>query len=282
MTDATNIQQISPIFILAPTARNGITLIQRLLNSSKQIIIYGENYQLIENLPELVYANVAIHQHHAEHLDQIRNKFLGGNDDFWTSGLMPQTHEIMVLSFEWFYSLLRHYHDCSIRYGFNRWGIKSPMTGPQSFDRMAALLPNAQFIFIYRNLYDVIRSAKARQFISNSCQFAQYVTSWKNNITHVLSATNLRLLVIQYELLTSETDTWIGKIESFTNTSGIDRSVMTRRINTFTGSQDHGWSSTSYIKPAELSNGEIEVIRNEAGDLLDRFQYDNNPSHMAA
>ena len=41
----------APIFITAPSARNGVTLIQRLLNSTRQIMVFGENTLLVDHLP---------------------------------------------------------------------------------------------------------------------------------------------------------------------------------------------------------------------------------------
>ena len=59
MTDlGTYVQNLQPVFITAPTARNGVTLVQRLLNSSKQIIVYGENTDFMSVLPKLVHSTV--------------------------------------------------------------------------------------------------------------------------------------------------------------------------------------------------------------------------------
>ena len=47
------VKQMTPVFLVAPTARNGITLIQRLLNTTRQIIVYGENPAFVQTMPSL-------------------------------------------------------------------------------------------------------------------------------------------------------------------------------------------------------------------------------------
>ncbi len=267
------IRSLNPVFILAPTTRNGITLIQRLLNSSRKIIIYGENNLLIETLPREIYLNVNIHRNEGQKLEQSRQEFLQNNPDIWTSNLMPDTEPIMNYSIDWFYQLVEHYEDCSRNYGYCRWGVKSPMVSPLTLDRLAELLPNARFLFIYRNLYNAAKSAKARKFIKNDDDLARMARNWVCHVEYVLSLNHSRLLNIQYEDLITNRDTWLGRIEEFTAVTGIDRSVMQRKINTFRGSESNGYSSTGYIKSTKLTDNEMSILKNYAGPLLKTLGY---------
>ncbi len=198
MSSYQDVKHTAPVIILSPTARNGITLIQRLLNSSRQIIIYGENSILMNYLPMLVYTQIEI-QTHAEAITTARNRFLEQNEDFWTSNLVPDMEPLVAMSHGWYYDLVKHYAACSKVYGYERWGIKSPMESISTFDRARELLPDAKIIFLYRNLYDVLCSAKARRFILSGHQFMQYIRDWIRHVEHISNQDMRKIFVLRYE-----------------------------------------------------------------------------------
>ena len=64
------------MFVVAPCARNGVTLLQRLLNSSRKIIVYGENVYFMHRLPEMVRFIVHAYKTHGKSIEASRQRFL--------------------------------------------------------------------------------------------------------------------------------------------------------------------------------------------------------------
>lgn len=266
---APSIQQTPVIFITAPTARNGITLLQRLLNSSRKAVIYGENVHIVHQLPSLVHQAVEAHQTLGPKLDQTLAHFQQGGTEFWSSALHPGTEPMMMGSFQWFYHALSIYDAKSRAMGFARWGVKNPMLCPQMIDRLAALLRQAKFLFIVRNPYDVARSAKARKFYADDAGLRELARQWREHTDHVRRASAPHTMTIDYEPFVADPKPTIARIEQFTGVAGIDANVMRRKINTFIGSRDQGHAPDGYIKPATLTDDECASIAEVTGVPLE-------------
>ena len=265
--------QIQPVVITAPTARNGVTLLQRLFNSSGQIIVYGENAHFAERLPGLVYEAQGIHLAHHQVFEATRQRFLNETTEFWSSSLWPDTQMYWDLAVESFRRFVILYQKCSEDYGFERWGIKHPFSSVIHLDRFLTLLPAGRFIYIYRNLFDVARSAKARKFAKIPADFQKLAATWQDSLRVVSAAQEESLMVIKYEDLVEDPAAWISRIETFTGITGIDPDVMNRKYNTFKGEAAAGYSSTEYIVPAPLTEDEIALLRETAGDVLAALNY---------
>lgn len=266
MADAPSIQQTPVIFITAPTARNGITLLQRLINSTRQAVVYGENVHLVHQLPTLVHQSVEAHQTLGAKLDDTLRRFQAGDTEFWSSALHPGTEPMMMASFQWFYHALSVYDGKSKAMGFARWGVKNPMLCPQMIDRLAALLRQAKFLFIVRNPYDVARSAKARRFYADEAALREMMRQWRQHTEHVRKTNAAHTLVIDYEPFVADPKPMLAKIEQFTGLSGINADVMRRKINTFFGSAEQGHAPSGYIAPATLTDAESALIGEVTGE----------------
>ncbi len=274
--------QFQPVFITAPTARNGVTLLQRLLNSSRQIIIYGENKHFCEMLPNVVHTAHHIHLNSHQQMEATRQRFLNETTEFWSSGLWPDTKMYLDLSVRVFRQFAQLYQACSEQYGYKRWGIKHPFVDVAAFDRFLSLLPTSKFLYLYRNPYDVARSSKARKFTKTPADFQALMTAWRNSVMAALQAEATNLMVIKYEELLHEPDAWISKIESFTGVTNIDRDVMNKKFNTFRGQERNGHSPTEYVPPAALTDEEAAVITEVAGNVLTALNYTDEKAAEAA
>ena len=277
MTDlGTYVQNLQPVFITAPTARNGVTLVQRLLNSSKQIIVYGENTDFMSVLPKLVHSTVKVHTDQSEIFAHARKQFFEQTTEGWTSNLWPDPQIFMVLAFEAFNKAAAAYQQSSEQYGYQRWGIKNPSDQPQMIKRLKILMPNAKFVFIYRHLLDVVRSAKSRAFIKDDAGLAKYATQWKDILTAVVNAKHSNVWILPYEKLIESPDAMIDQLQQFTGINNIDATVMQRKFNTFqtTDPKIEGTNKNGYIKPQPLSKAEIKIVTDIAGKTMQQFGYE--------
>ena len=76
---------VENIFIWAPTQRCGTGLLQRLVTSSKEVLVFGEDKFLTDQLPKLMIE-------HAELDNDIKDstsKLASGNYDGWFPSALP-------------------------------------------------------------------------------------------------------------------------------------------------------------------------------------------------
>lgn len=267
------IRQIKPVFVVAPSARNGITLMQRLLNSTRQIVIYGENVDLMDRLPAMVHTAVVTHTQFGEQFEASRRRFFNETTEGWTSNLWPSSEHNMLIMFEAFNKVAAMYQQTTEQNGLSRWGVKNPMTSPHMVMRLRAIIPQARFIFLYRNLYDVLRSARARKFIDSPESRDQYITNWHDNMLAVLDNPMPDTLIMSHEDLVANPQESIAAIEQFAEVQGIDPAVLDQKINTFVGPTEAGLSPTGYIEPEPLTEEDVESAQRIAGSLLERLGY---------
>lgn len=262
-----------PLIVTAPTARNGVTLLQRLLNSTRKIIVYGENKHFCEMVPQTLFVARDVHTRLRKNVDEARARFLNETTEFWSSTLWPDTAAYLQAAAEGFGHLLRCYHADAAGHGFSQWGIKHPFETVAALMRFLQLMPGARYLYIYRNPYDVLRSAKARGFVHATEDARKLATTWAESVRTIRQLRADNLLILRHEDLVANSETWISRIESFTGVGPIDPSVMTRRFNTFEGPESAGCSPTQYIAPKELTADESAIIHEACGVLLEQEGY---------
>jgi len=253
-------QTISPIFITAPTARNGVTLLQRLLNSSGRCVVYGENVTLTCTLPQICQSESDTHRRLGEALRASRERFLREGPEYWSSDLWPDHERFMLLMFGSFFRAIEHYEEQAAADGFERWGIKNPMRSPEMIQRLRVLLPRARFLFIHRDPIETARSAKARRFVRDAEDVREWARQWLTHTETVLADRRPDTLVVPYAALLADPENWIARLERFAGVAGIDRRVLETKINSFDG----------YIEPAALTPEEERIVRAETAALTDR------------
>jgi hypothetical protein len=265
------VNAMRPVFIFAPTARNGITLLQRLFNSSGQIMVFGENVDLVERWPLLVHAAVQTHQQLGPAMAASRQRF-AHTSEYWSSDLWPDTTQYVGIVLESFCRVVLLYDQTARDAGRPRWGLKNPMLRPATVDHLIPLLPGARFIFLYRNLMDVLRSAKARQFVRTVHDVAVMAQRWREH-TAVMLEPRPQVMVVRHEDLVSRPEEVVAAMEQFTGVQGMDRTVLQRRINTFQGPAQEGHSPSGYVTPQSLNDDEHRAALEQAGQLMSKLGY---------
>ncbi len=274
------VQQMTPVFVTAPTARNGITLVQRLLNSSRQIIVYGENLNFIAALPRLVHSSVQVHNERRDEFAAARRQFLEQAADGWTSNLWPDPQPLMLAAFEAFYRAAVVYQQCSQQYGFMRWGIKNPVSEAAMIERLRVLMPRARFVFIHRHPVEVIKSARSRRFITSDEQLDDYARQWRDVTLGVLQQASPHVWRLKYEDLLADPDRAIDHLQQFAGVTNIDRSVMGRKFNTF-AADAAGADRSGYIPPDALTDDEKHRILAITADAMKQLGYEAQPTSSA-
>jgi len=85
-------------------------------------------------------------------------------------------------------------------------------------------------------------------------------------------------MVIRYEEFIANPEKVFREIETLTGIPGIDRSVMTRRINANPLTDRDARSTDDYRKPGDLSDAEVNLLMSEARDTYKALRYEGAAS----
>lgn len=140
---------VSPIFVLGGGWRTGSTFVQRLLNQTGDVLVWGEPY-----------SEGAIVQRMAESLtflDPHGGRFKGSvlldddalpSSEVWTANLTPPVHHLVAAQRA---MLDRLFAVPAERHGCSRWGVKEVVWGRDVIDLLALLYPDARFLLLVRD-----------------------------------------------------------------------------------------------------------------------------------
>lgn len=260
------------MFVFGASARSGTTLLQRLFNSTEQIVVFSENTNFVNEITALVESLLLFNHTHEAELKMIRHRFMTETTEIW-GNLWPDTNRYAQVLLSMFHELVRVHQDSAADLGRRRWGLKLPLTNPKPIAQLSSLLPGAKFIFTYRDIFKAASSAKARSFVKSPEQCAVMAARWQDNLLTVLDQYDAaRLLPICYEDLVVDPEPWLAKLETFTGVGPMKREVMGRKINTFLASTQPG-AAPGYIEPVPLTRAEISAIESAAPQAIARCGY---------
>jgi len=260
-----------PVFLWAPSARNGITLMQRLITSSREILIMGENRLLTLNIPHGIAAALSTD----DKVDESRQRLASGDFAFWSSAAGP----VSAVYKNWLESataaLFNVYQYSAMVEGYKRWGIKEPLLDARVVNTMNFFMPKAKHVFIYRNLPDVLRSHKARGWIKSASDCESYAANWAKSVPDILPLEEQGVgTVVRYEELMKDPDPICDRLEKALGCAPFDRSVLQKKVNTFQGSEDKGHSPSQYIEPADLTPEEWAAAKAVGSEAMELCGYE--------
>lgn len=248
------------LFITSPTARCGTTLLQRLLTSSPDTILFGEGVGagLLELVAGLARKEKLLARAEGHRTDLLRA--LAG-EQFWYPHLSSEPEGLTRLAVESLTRFLRFHETEVARCGRLRWGAKLPSVPVQVLRELRRLVPGSKVLYVIRDLHAVARSAKARRFWRTPVELEHLAVSWREGI---VASEGLRadpnVLVLDYEDLAQRGTSMLRELEAFTGCRRIDPAVLFARVNTFEGSQEEGRHPSQYLAPAELDETELALL----------------------
>ncbi len=252
----------SPILIASPLRRSGTTLIQRLISSASNGLIYGEtcanDFQMISNL--VASKQSFMLQHKDWRNDQIK-KVLEGKVNDWIPDLMPDIDEYLQGFRGMLKSLVENYGGFASKEGRPVWGMKMPEWNPSNLVLLQQVLPETKIIYLSRNLKDCVRSAKKIEMVMGDNEVNQFCHAWKQFSEYAkLHLQNDKVMHLNYEDLIADPEQWINKIELFSGAKDIDRLVMQVKVNTYANDHKLAGSEKPYLEPATLTEGELAIV----------------------
>lgn len=145
----------APIFLLSAGWRSGSTLLQRLIMSDSDVLLWGEPYDecgMIQALADTTKAFRAAWPPPDYYYDGTPPGELSGN---WIANLFPSAEDLRKSHLALFDTLFARPAKAA---GASRWGIKEVRLGMEHGLYLRWLYPNARFVFLYRNPLDAYRS----------------------------------------------------------------------------------------------------------------------------
>ena len=248
---------LDPLIVTAPTIRCGTTLLQRLICSSSDALLFGEPAANDLGMAlRLIRAQTALYASQRDEFAGSLEAFTSGNRNDWMIDLMPDVDGYTRAIAEGFLQPLAYCRDFARRAGRRVWGVKYPGWTAEVLRLILETMPRAKMIYIHRDIVPVLRSAKARGSLRRA-EVKPFCEQWSANMRGAMALPpSERLLMLSYEELIAEPEATLQRLESFAGLAGIDRAVMAKRVNAW--SDEEG---SSYIAPAELSDAERQAAQ---------------------
>ena len=231
--EANDDDSASPIFLLSAGWRSGSTLLQRLIMSDRNVLIWGEPYDecgLIQHIAEASKAFRPGWPRADYFYDGTPIGQLSGN---WVANLFPALENWRMAQRALFDTL---FAQPAAAAGASRWGIKEVRLSVEHCHYLRWLYPKARFVFLYRDPLDAYRSY---------CSFGRnwydtfpdrpvftphaFGKHWRTLMDGFLrDAVALDALLVRYEDLITDIRT-VDTLETHLGIS-IDRSILKLKV----------------------------------------------------
>jgi Sulfotransferase family len=260
------ISKLAPIIISSPTTRSGTTLLQRLLCSSDNAIVYGEVCSSDLDLYLNFFVNRAMmYQFNRVKLDSSLAAFKQGEVNDWILDLMPNLDGYLSALGNACFAGIDYCRVAALEMNRPVWGFKYPGWTPAVLNALRQMMPGFKLLYIHRDLLDCVKSEKARGNLGSLEEFKNYCLTWMQNLEFVLGLKDHEnVLLVNYADLISQPQATIQSISDFSGATNIQRSVLNVKVNTF---KDANSSHTGYVAPAELNAEELNVVESLSSSL---------------
>ncbi|MDQ0112220.1 sulfotransferase [Paenibacillus harenae] len=146
------------VMISALTQRTGSTLVQRIFNSRKNTLIWGEHGGIVSEFIRIADLASYFSKHSK---DEKRDFFRNGNDpNLWTGNMTPDEPFIEAAVVEAIKTMFNHMY-IQYRDKHDRIGFKEVRYGKRELMLLRKCFPGAAIILLVRNPIDIWRSETA-------------------------------------------------------------------------------------------------------------------------
>jgi hypothetical protein len=254
MDQPTLLAGLAPILVTSPIQRSGTTLLQRLLSSSPDTLIFGEtcanDLNLLTSL--LMQKRSMYGRKEKWRSDQLAGVLRGDVND-WIPDLMPDTETYLEQFEQAVGGFLQYFAGSAAMHGRENWGVKLPGWNVFQLEQILLLMPGSRVIYLVRDIEDCVRSAKLMQLCERIEDTRQFIRIWQYNLQEARKRlVGPQVLWMDYEELTTQPDKEISRLGQFAGCSNMDRDVMNHRINNY---------HRSHNEPPALSSEERQLIR---------------------
>ncbi|TNJ32874.1 sulfotransferase [Arenimonas terrae] len=245
---------LSPLVVTSPTTRSGTTLLQRLLCSAGNTLVYGEEVgKDLEMQLQILTARRLVYTHSRPRFADNLERFLQGDTNHWLVDLMPPLDDYLAALRQGAFAGLQECQRQAQAAGRTLWGFKYPGWPPHLLRLLSSELPGTRVIYLHRRLADTARSAKAWHDYAEP-QMLAFCEQWLANQQAMRERRgDPTVLMLSFESLVQDPAGTLERLRDFLPFEGIDAGLLRDRINNQThgGGAQHGHND--YIEPAALS-----------------------------
>lgn len=247
------LRTLAPLLIASPAPRSGTTLLQRLLCSSPDAVIFGESVahdmnlllSLLQNKKMLLGGDGS---RRSRQFEQV----VSGDVNDWIPDLLPDGDWVLQRFEAALSGYFAAYADVAGQHGRRRWGAKLPAWPVPLLAELLDAMPGARLVYVVRDLESTVRSAKLIGACGDADTIREFCLAWREHQRQVARACPAdRTLRIDYRQLYGEAEPVLRSLSAFAGVSAIDASVMDQRINE---------SGRGYVAPPALDPDERELI----------------------
>jgi len=252
----------APLFVLSAGWRSGSTLLQRLLCSTREALIWGEPYGRAGLIPAMARSALVLRDDWPAASCFAPRSLPDDLENRWIANLYPPASAFKS-SFR--VQLDTLFAEPAASRGYPRWGLKEVRFHAVDARFLKWIYPDARFFFLIRNPWDAWASARGGLWytrwpngkITNATTFA---THWLNLTKSFLQWNDDSGFLLRYEdLIVSGTD--LSPLARHGGLFEIDRSVLDVKLR----GMDR--------PPVELPSTDVQAIASIAGDTASNLGY---------
>lgn len=252
-----------PIFILAAGWGSGSTLVQRLVMSSEEVLVWGEPMDLGAPIQRLSSTISPIRKGWPPEMHFNSDKNPRDLSKQWVANLSP--------SIEIFKQAHRSFFDTWLdqktnNAPVNRWGLKEVRLTIDHARYLKWLYPNARFLFVYRDLYPCYRGIRRRDWYSvwpryRATNILRFAHHWQYLVTGFLAGyKDVDGMLIKFEDLVSGQIS-LQQISDYLDVDTLDAGTLENKLGS------RGTGSHPLILPEKI------ILDSVAGDLRKSLGY---------
>lgn len=252
-----------PILLTSPATRSGTTLLQRLLCSAANALIYGEEVGKDLDVPLQVLASrELVYRHGRDRFQAPLERLLAGDGDGWMVDLLPPLDGYLEALRAGVLAGLVHCGGHARAIGRPVWGFKYPGWSPPLLQMLQARVPSLRVVYVVRGLADTLRSAKAWHEFGDERESEAFCAQWLAHRRFMRDWAQAHpVLELRLEALLAAPADGLGALAEFTGARGMDAGVLARRINAGAGDAFHAPRDASgNLAPAALTPAETTLV----------------------
>ncbi len=222
-----------PVFLFSAGWRSGSTLLQRLIVSSGEIVMWGEPLGETGMIARLAHSLTIVGEHWPTDNFFAREDDVSNLSNEWIANFSPDMAYLRTshraLFHEWLATSARD------RFGDVQWGLKEVRLTIHHARYLKWLYPHARFVFIYRSPYDAYRSWKGHRWVSEwpgyySRSPIAFARHWRHLLSGYLDGcAHVNGVMVKYEdLIAGRID--FSALAKHIGIRVIDPSPLERRI----------------------------------------------------
>jgi hypothetical protein len=253
----------APLFVLSAGWRSGSTLLQRLLCSTGEVLVWGEPYGRAGLIPSLTRSALVLRDQWPGEGQLAPATLPGDLSDRWIANLYPEAAAFR----QGFRAMLDAWlREPAASRGYRRFGLKEVRLHAMDAHFLRWIYPDARFFFLVRNPWDAWMSARGGVWFSRwpneGVQDARgYATHWLRLMESFIAWPDATGMLVRYEDL-SQPGFDLGQLSEHGQLRPLNAAVLRKKVR---GLQ---------AEPTPLTPPEVQIISQIAGPLAVQLGYD--------